>query len=78
VANFVYSLLLPSLFGFLAASQGWFAHLRPWVDFNYAQSALFNGSLSAAQWAHVAVTGLLWLIVPLGAGLALMMRSEVK
>jgi len=78
VANFVYSLLLPSLFSILAASQGWFEHLRPWVDVNFAQSALFYGSLSARQWAQVAVTGLVWLLVPLMVGLRLVMRSEVK
>lgn len=78
VAYFVYSLLLPTLFGFLAASQQWFRDLQPWVDFNYAQSALFDGTMSGEQWANLAVAGLIWLILPLTAGLILVMRSEVK
>ena len=47
VAYFVYSFVLPTLSGLLAASQDWFRDLQPWVDFNFAQSALFNGTLTA-------------------------------
>jgi ABC-2 type transport system permease protein len=78
VAYFVYSFLLPTLSALLAGSQQWFRDLQPWVDFNYAQSALFNGSLTAQQWAHLGVTGLAWLVVPTALGVWLVMRSEVK
>jgi len=78
VAYFVYSLLLPTIFGVLAASQDWFRNLRPWVDVNYAQGALFNGSPAGAEWAHIGVTGLAWLVIPLAVGLRLVMTSEVK
>jgi ABC-2 type transport system permease protein len=78
VAYFVYSFVLPTIFGLLAASQDWFRQLQPWVDFNYAQSALFNGSLTGEQWANLGVAGALWLVLPLLVGLGLVMRSEVK
>ena len=78
VAYFVYSLLLPTVFGLLAASQEWFRSLQPWVDFNYAQGALFDGGLSSTQWAHLGTAGAIWLLLPLAAGLALVMRTEVK
>jgi ABC-2 type transport system permease protein len=78
VAYFVYSFVLPGLLGVLAASQDWFASLRPWVDVNFAQGALFNGSPSGAEWAHIGVTGVIWLVVPLAVGLRYVMRSEVK
>jgi len=78
VAYFVYSLLLPTVFGLLAANQDWFRDLQPWVDFNYAQSALFNGSLTGEQWANLGVAGAIWLVAPLVAGLTILMRSEVK
>jgi ABC-2 type transport system permease protein len=78
VAYFVYSLLLPGVFGALAASQNWFENLRPWVDVNYAQSFLFNSTPTGEQWANIGVTGLCWLIIPLAVGLRLMTRSEVK
>lgn len=78
VAYFVYSLVLPSALGMLAAYQGWFRDLQGWVDFNFAQSALFNGPLDATQWAHLAVSSLIWLVAPLALGLRMLLRSEVK
>lgn len=78
VAYFIYSLLLPTVFGLLAALQGWFADLQGWIDFNYAQMALFEGSLNSTDWAHLAVSGLIWLVAPLTVGVWLVLRSEVK
>ena len=78
VGYFVYSLLLPTVAGFLASSQGWFRDLQPWVDLNYAQAALFEGTLTGEQWANVAVTATTWIVLPAMLGLRLVMRSEVK
>jgi hypothetical protein len=78
VAYFVYSFVLTSAFHVLADSQEWFRKLQPWVDVNYAQGALFNGSPSGEEWANIAVTGVTWLIIPLTIGLFSIMRSEVK
>jgi len=80
VAYFVYSGLLPTLFGFLATSQGWFRELQPWVDVQYAQSVLFvfGAPLTGEQWANIGVTGVIWLVVPLVVGVRLAVRSEVK
>jgi ABC-2 type transport system permease protein len=78
VAYFVYSFVLTGLLTVLAASQHWFESLRPWVDVNYAQGVLFNGSPTGAEWAHIGVTGIVWLVIPLVVGLWYLMRSEVK
>ncbi len=78
VAYFVYSLVLPTIFGMLAAFQEWFRDLQGWVDFNYSQSALFNGSPTGEQWGQLGVSGLIWLVAPLVIGLVLVLRSEVK
>jgi ABC-2 type transport system permease protein len=78
VAYFVYGFVLAGLTALLAGSQEWFRDLQPWVDFNYAQGALFEGSLTGEQWANLGVTGVLWLVVPLAVGLTLIRRSEVK
>ncbi|CAA9417650.1 MAG: hypothetical protein AVDCRST_MAG75-3223 [uncultured Propionibacteriaceae bacterium] len=64
VAYFVYQFLLPTLSLILAASQPWFLDLQPWVDFDYAQGALFNGALTAQQWTQLGITGLIWLVLP--------------
>jgi hypothetical protein len=78
VAYFVYGFVLAGLTALLADSQQWFRDLQPWVDFNYAQGALFEGSLTGEQWANLGVAGVLWLVIPLTVGLLLIRRSEVK
>ncbi|MCW2851343.1 MAG: hypothetical protein JWM84_1007 [Nocardioides sp.] len=78
VGYFVYSFLLPTLSMLLANSQQWFADAQNWVDFNFAQGALFEGEMSGEAWAQLAVSGTFWLVIPLAVGLALVMRSEVK
>ena len=78
VAYFLYQFLLPTLALVLAAKQAWFHDLQPWVDFDFATGALLDGSVSAQQWVHLAVTGLIWLVVPLAVGLRLVVRAEVK
>jgi ABC-2 type transport system permease protein len=78
VAYFVFSLVLPTLWGFLTASQDRFLDLQPWLDSNYTQAPLFDGSITGDQWAHVAVTTTVWLPIPALIGLGLVTKSEVK
>ncbi len=78
VAYFVYSLLLPTISGVLAGTQTWFRDLQPWVDFQYNQTGLFDAGFTGQDWAQLAVTGSLWLVLPLVVGLAIVLRSEVK
>ena len=77
VTYFVVTLVVPNLSTFLADSAGWFKDLQPWVDLNFAQTFLFEGMTTWAQWAHVATTVSLWIILPGLLGLRLVMRSEV-
>jgi ABC-2 type transport system permease protein len=80
VAYFILTFLVPTVFGLLAQSQHWFHTLQPWVDLQFAQAGLFvfDQSLTGQEWAHIAVTGVTWLLLPLLVGLGLVMRSEVK
>ncbi len=78
VTYFVISFLLPTLAELLAASESWFRDARPWVDANLTRSFLFEGTLTGEQWANVAVTATVWLVLPALLGLRLVMRSEVK
>lgn len=79
VGYFVYSFVLPGVLGLLAAFQQWFADIQAWVDFNTAQIPLFeDGSVSGEQWAQIGTSGLIWFVIPLAAGVLLIMRSEVK
>lgn len=78
VAYFVYTFVLPPLTMLLAGSRDWFRKLQPWVDYGYAQSQLYDGALTAQQWTHLAVTAVIWLVVPLAVGLVLVSRTEVR
>jgi hypothetical protein len=80
VAYFVLTFLIPTVFGLLANSQQWFHTLQPWVDIQFAQAGLFlfAHALTGQEWAHIGVTGVTWLLIPLLIGLRLVMRSEVR
>ena len=78
VAFFAYTFVVPPLLALLALKQSWFRDAQPWVDPKHNQDALFHGALTAAQWAHLGVTSLIWLAVPMVLGFASLVRSEVK
>lgn len=77
VCYFVYAMVLPQLFATLAFFQDWFATIWGWVDFFYATTALYEGAPTGEQWAQLATSGLLWLVVPLAFGLRRVVRAEV-
>ena len=78
VTYFVLALVVPNLTGLLAASQDWFKDLQPWVDLPFAQTPLFEGMDTGADWAHVATSFALWIVVPGYFGHRRVMHSEVK
>ena len=78
VIYMVYSFVLPGLFGLGAALIGWFEHLQPWIDFSDAQDPLIDATMTGEDWAQFAVSGLIWLVVPLAIGLWRVLRAEVK
>lgn len=78
IGYFVYAMVFPGIFGALSSANTWFAKHQGWFDANYTQAALFNGGLTGTQWAQLAVTWFVWLIVPLVVGLRFLLRSEIK
>jgi ABC-2 type transport system permease protein len=78
VGYFVYSLVLPTAFGMLAAFQDWFRDLQPWVDFQFNQTRLYDNVPNGEAWAQLGVSALPWLVLPLTLGLVMLHRSEVK
>jgi ABC-2 type transport system permease protein len=78
VLYFVYSFVLPGLFELGAQLMSWFDDLRPWIDFSYAQGPLIDGTIEGKDWAYLATTTLIWLVLPLAGGLWRIFRAEVK
>lgn len=78
VLFFVYTFVLPAVFGIGAAFVGWIQDIQPWLDFTSAQAPLIDWSLDGEDWAHLAVSGTVWLVLPLALGLWRILRAEVK
>lgn len=80
VAYFVYSLILPIAVAILGALVQAFEDIAPWVEFNTAQAPLFQGDFtpSAEEWAQIATSGTIWLVVPLILGVWRLLRIEFK
>jgi ABC-type transport system involved in multi-copper enzyme maturation permease subunit len=78
VAYMIYGFVAPGLLAFLAFNQAWFADARPWLDPKYNQDALLRGDLTGDQWSHLAVTSVVWLVVPMVVAVVTVLRSEVK
>ena len=78
VAYMLYGFVVPGLLAFLAFNQDWFADARPWVDAKYSQDALLRGELAGDGWSHLAVTSVVWLVVPMLVAVVNVLRSEVK
>ncbi|GAA2112931.1 ABC transporter permease [Nocardioides bigeumensis] len=79
VGYFVVSLVMPGILVLLAQVRDWFSDLQPWIDWNYTQVALFDGSTDTArEWAMLGSTTAIWIAVPLVVGLLFLRRSEVK
>jgi ABC-type transport system involved in multi-copper enzyme maturation permease subunit len=78
VVFFLYKWVLPGLFAVAASLMDWFADVRPWIDFQGAQGAIWDWSSSAEDWAQLVVSGIVWLGLPLGIGTWRVLRAEVK
>ena len=78
VVFFIYKWALPGLIALGRALMDWFTSLAPWIDFQAAQNELFEPPLTGDQWAHLVVSGVIWLVVPLVIGIWRVLRAEVK
>ena len=79
VGYFVVSLVMPGILVLLAQVRSWFEDLQPWIDWNETQVALLEGATNTGEeWAMLASTTAIWIVVPLIIGLLFLRRSEVK
>jgi ABC-2 type transport system permease protein len=80
VGYFAYTLILPIAVGILGALVSSFEDIAPWIEFNTAQSPLISGDYTPTgeEWAQILVTGFIWLVLPLAAGIYRLLRIEFK
>ena len=67
VVYFVYVFVLPPIFGVARLFLDWFDKIAPWFDFSTNQNVLMDWDLSSKDWAHLAVSSIWWLWLPLMA-----------
>jgi ABC-2 type transport system permease protein len=75
VAFFAYKWVVPIIFGIVGGLVGWFQDLLPWIDFQTAQGPVFDLTLNGSEWAHLFVTGFVWLGLPFAFGLWRVLRA---
>lgn len=78
VGYFAYAFVLPTISGVLAQTQDWYRDVQHWVDFQYDTTGLYDGTMTGADWTHLGVTGLIWLVLPLAVAWRIATRAEVK
>jgi ABC-type transport system involved in multi-copper enzyme maturation permease subunit len=75
VAYFV----LPIAFNIVTSIINGMQDVQPWIDPGTAQTPLFGAdALTGEEWAQVATTTLIWVVLPGVVGAWRMMRAEVK
>ncbi|WP_182524247.1 ABC transporter permease [Nocardioides dongkuii] len=80
VGYFAYSLILPIAVGILSVLSEGFEKVAPWIEFNTAQMPLFSGDYTPTgeEWAQIATSGFIWLVIPLVLGTLRLLRIEFK
>ncbi|GAB7004561.1 hypothetical protein JCM18899A_20340 [Nocardioides sp. AN3] len=79
VIFFVYTYILPGLIALGAHYMSWFDKLAPWINFDAARAELYTlSSMTGKEWAHLVVSGFVWLVIPFVIGLRRILRAEVK
>jgi ABC-2 type transport system permease protein len=79
-AAIVLYFVIPTIWSILAQVIPWVHdHLQKWADFSFAQQPFQSGEWASSQeWAHLATSGTIWLVLPLVFGIWRLLRSEVK
>jgi len=71
--------VLPIAFSIVATLWSALQDVAAWVDLGTSQQPLFSGvDLTGEQWAQVATSSAIWILLPFVAGLVRVIRAEVK
>ncbi|MEP7765130.1 ABC transporter permease [Sanguibacter sp. 25GB23B1] len=70
--------VLPTVLTLLGALISWMRTPVQWLDMNSTTGPLLMGSMDGDAWAKLAVSSLVWVILPLAAGTWRVLHREVK
>ncbi|MEV4479033.1 ABC transporter permease [Micromonospora coxensis] len=71
-------LLLPTVWSILSAMVRALHRPAGWLDTSVTMEPLLGAEVTAGQWGRLAVSLLVWMVVPLAAGLVRTLRREVS
>ncbi len=77
-AAIVLFFILPTAWSILGEMVSWLRDAATWLDMNQTMQPLFVGSLTGEQWAHLATSVAVWVVIPLAFGMWRLTRAEVK
>lgn len=69
---------LPTAWGILTSTVGWFRRIGEWVDLNTTSLPLAEHEMDAGAWARLAVSVSIWVLLPLVLGWLRLLRRELK
>jgi hypothetical protein len=71
--------VLPIAFSIVATLWGALQDAAPWIDLGTSQQPLFGGvDVTGEQWAQLATSSAIWILLPFVLGLVRVIRAEVK
>lgn len=77
-AAIVAYLLLPTLWSIVGTSVSWLKTASEWLDTQTTLTPLLEGDMQGDDWSKLLVSVLVWVALPLAAGMWRLRRSEVK
>lgn len=77
-AAIVAYLMLPTLWSILGSTVSWLKDASAWLDTQSTLAPLYEGAMVGDDWAKLGVSVLVWVVLPLIAGLVRLNRSEIK
>lgn len=78
VGLLAYHTIVPGLIEVGDQQFGWFARLRPWIDFGEILVELSEKGFAAVHGGHFLTSAALWVGVPLAIGVRRLLRAEIK
>jgi ABC-2 type transport system permease protein len=71
--------VLPTAFTILASLWTAIKDVQPWIDLGTSQQPLFGAEhITGEEWAQLATSTVLWVVLPFLLGLVRVLRAEVK
>jgi ABC-2 type transport system permease protein len=71
--------VVPIAFSIVASLWGALQDAAPWIDLGTSQPPLFSGvDLTGEQWAQLATSSAIWILLPFVAGMVRVIHAEVK